>query len=120
MCETRPSPRVSVRRAERCLSTRQGDSIYICGSPGTGKSVTVDCLPRALGSPDDWSARRCRATVSVSDRRLLIVKINAMALPDPPSIYPELLDLVKPDLPRSSAWHRAVPPERTGTLTLRC
>lgn len=63
----------------RCIEAGQGDSIYICGSPGTGKSLCVDSVCTAL----------CGRAVQRID-------INAMVLTRPQDIYKQILSRIDP------------------------
>eukprot|EP00954_Amorphochlora_amoebiformis_P017547 1319839-Amorphochlora_amoeboformis.AAC.1 len=62
---------------ESCIGQRQGDSLYICGSPGTGKSLCVDMV--------------CKRVVREKDAKLQVVSFNAMSLASPVELYKQLL-----------------------------
>ena len=65
---------------EKHLKSQQGDSFYICGSPGTGKSATLSNITNHF--------------MTVKNRKKFklegIIKINGMSLNNPSSIYPLL------------------------------
>ncbi|KAF2075139.1 hypothetical protein CYY_003574 [Polysphondylium violaceum] len=56
-----------------------GDSLYIAGTPGTGKSLTVKTLLRNISKNKDW----------------MTVYINCMDLKDPSNIYIEIYKKLK-------------------------
>ena len=75
----------------QCIKSKQGDSIYIhvCGSPGTGKSLSVGKITQALC--EQYSGK------------VVKVHINAMKLMKPKDIYPNSIDLTDRFFPRLRA-----------------
>lgn len=59
-----------------CVKNGHGSSMYICGSPGTGKTLSVDFV--------------CREVFG-HDPKTRTIKINAMTLTKPQEVYVELL-----------------------------
>ena len=67
---------------DTAVTSRQGDSLYLCGAPGTGKSLTLDWILRKLQDR--------------TEGRVRVATLNAMTLAKPDRLYPRLLELVAP------------------------
>jgi len=68
---------------QQSISAKEGGALYLCGAPGTGKSLSVN---RLLSNP---------AIVPPSAANT--VYVNAMTLSKPNSLYPKLLSLLTGD-----------------------
>eukprot|EP00466_Bigelowiella_natans_P017172 jgi/Bigna1/142783/aug1.73_g17491 len=76
------------------LENKHGDSLYICGSPGTGKSLCV--------------GKVCREVLAAnSSLNVNLVEINAMTLARPQEIYSEILREIQPSIRCSNAIEAA-------------
>ena len=72
--------------------------MYLCGSPGTGKTVTVDAVQQSFFQHKPAVCRDVGGTAVTSGSvnaaagvRVQFVKINAMTLREPAQLYPVLL-----------------------------
>eukprot|EP01083_Nonionella_stella_P220887 789780_1 len=74
---------------ENQLRARQSNSLYICGSPGTGKSALVRTIQNRISA---WEKKE---SLPVSR----IVYINAMQVTTANAIYPKILQELSPNQP---------------------
>lgn len=63
---------------EKHLKSQQGDSFYICGSPGTGKTATLSNITNYFMTDKNRKKFKLKS----------IIKINGMSVNNPSSIYP--------------------------------
>ena len=77
----------------KCLKARRGGSAYVCGLPGTGKSLTVSEAERVARCWGDGSAAGggSKHAVPKSDRPR-VAAVNCMALGDPRLVFSKVIE----------------------------
>nr|VDD17132.1 unnamed protein product [Brassica rapa] len=82
-----------------CLDQQKAGSLYICGCPGTGKSLSIEKVVKQVG---DWSKQACLPPVDT-------LSVNCTSLTKTADIFSKILEIVEPvkeDNCYSSPLHR--------------
>ncbi|KAF8116292.1 hypothetical protein N665_0020s0143 [Sinapis alba] len=69
-----------------CLDQQKAGSVYICGCPGTGKSLSMEKVVQQVG---DWSKQACLPPVDT-------LSVNCTSLTKTTDIFIKILELVEP------------------------
>ena len=69
-----------------CLDQQKAGSLYICGCPGTGKSLSMEKVVQQVG---DWSKQACLPPVDT-------LSVNCTSLTKTTDIFIKILELVEP------------------------
>jgi cell division control protein 6 len=77
----------------KCLKARRGGSAYVCGLPGTGKSLTVSEAERVARCWGDGSAAGGGSKHAVpKSERPRVAAVNCMALGDPRLVFSKVIE----------------------------
>ena len=79
---------------KKSLKTKRSGSVYVCGLPGTGKSLTVSEAEQVARAWGDGSSLGGGAKYFVKHRheRVKVASVNCMALGDPRAVFAKVIE----------------------------
>ena len=93
----------------KCLKAKRGGSVYVCGLPGTGKSLTVseaERVARCWGDGGKLGGGSKHAVPRAERPR--VAAVNCMALGDPRLVFAKVIEELSGEkLPMSTSTHAA-------------
>ena len=92
----------------KCLKARRGGSAYVCGLPGTGKSLTVSEAERVARCWGDGGAAGGGSKHAVpKSERPRVAAVNCMALGDPRLVFSKVIEELGGAAEKSAAHKNA-------------